>query len=389
MVTPETTERSVCLRGITWNHSRGYLPMVATAQRFCESHPGVEIVWEKRSLQEFADYPIPKLAEQFDLLVIDHPFVGYAARHRVLLPLDEHLSREFLEEQNKNSVGLSFQSYASGGHQWALAIDAAAPVSSWRPDLLERAKASIPASWDELLDLASFGLVAFPAVPIDALMHFYMLCCALNCEPFSREGSVVEVEGGAQALHMLHGLVQRCSLEIRNLNPIATYEALTAGDTIAYCPFAFGYSNYARKGYGKHRLQFGDLCLIGKAGRGRSTLGGAGLAISVACKHRDVVLEYAKFVASSECQRTLYVHSGGQPGHRSAWQDQEPNCVTQNYFRDTLPLLDRAYLRPTYDGYVPFQYKAALLVHAFLREGGDPEATVRDIQILYERSHSR
>jgi hypothetical protein len=53
--------------------------MVATAQRFCETHPEVEIAWEKRSLQEFADYPIPKLAEQFDLLVIDHAFVGYAA----------------------------------------------------------------------------------------------------------------------------------------------------------------------------------------------------------------------------------------------------------------------------------------------------------------------
>ncbi|NBU65362.1 MAG: carbohydrate ABC transporter substrate-binding protein, partial [Chloroflexia bacterium] len=49
------------LRGIAWNHTRGYLPMVASAQRFQELHPDVEIVWEKRSLQAFADQPIQVL----------------------------------------------------------------------------------------------------------------------------------------------------------------------------------------------------------------------------------------------------------------------------------------------------------------------------------------
>jgi len=43
------------LRGITWDHTRGFLPMVATAQRFSELHPDVRITWEKRSLQHFAD----------------------------------------------------------------------------------------------------------------------------------------------------------------------------------------------------------------------------------------------------------------------------------------------------------------------------------------------
>ena len=64
------------LRGITWNHSRGFVSVVATAQRYCELHPDVEITWEKRSLQEFADAPIQGLAEAYDLLVIDHPLGG-------------------------------------------------------------------------------------------------------------------------------------------------------------------------------------------------------------------------------------------------------------------------------------------------------------------------
>ena len=46
------------LKGITWNHTRGLLPMVATSQRFTELNTGIEISWEKRSLQDFADASI-------------------------------------------------------------------------------------------------------------------------------------------------------------------------------------------------------------------------------------------------------------------------------------------------------------------------------------------
>lgn len=50
------------LKGITWGHSRGYTSVVATAQRFGELHPGVDIQWEKRSLQAFADGDLNALA---------------------------------------------------------------------------------------------------------------------------------------------------------------------------------------------------------------------------------------------------------------------------------------------------------------------------------------
>src|SRR5215210_2460938 len=135
------------LTGITWNHSRGYVPLVATAQRYQDAHPDVSIVWEWRSLQEFADVPIDRLAEAFDLLIIDHPFVGHAAAHPILLPLDEYLSPEFLDDQAANAVGESHTSYAYGGHQWALAVDAAAPVSAHRADVLARHDAIVPETW--------------------------------------------------------------------------------------------------------------------------------------------------------------------------------------------------------------------------------------------------
>jgi multiple sugar transport system substrate-binding protein len=147
------------LTGITWNHTHGFLPMVATAQRFAEIHPGVEIVWQKRSLQAFGDQPLEQLVPQFDLLVIDHPFVSYAAANPVILALDEYLPAEFLADQAANSVGKSYESYCYG--------DAGERVA---PGL-----AGAPArDLGDLLALARRGMVVLPAIPIDSLMNFYM-----------------------------------------------------------------------------------------------------------------------------------------------------------------------------------------------------------------------
>jgi multiple sugar transport system substrate-binding protein len=146
------------LKGITWNHTRGYLPLVATAQVFMERHAETEISWTVRSLQAFADEPIEKLAKHYDLLVIDHPFTGRASRGDVLLPIDELLPSAFLEDQAKHSVGRSHESYQYGGHQWALAIDAATPIAGWSGELKGE---ELPGTWHEVIDLARGGMVAF------------------------------------------------------------------------------------------------------------------------------------------------------------------------------------------------------------------------------------
>lgn len=93
------------LRGITWNHSRGFTSIVGVTQRYAELHPGTDITWEKRSLSEFESKPIQELAEEYDFLVIDHPWAGFAAKHNVLLPLNEYLPADFLADQRENSVG--------------------------------------------------------------------------------------------------------------------------------------------------------------------------------------------------------------------------------------------------------------------------------------------
>ena len=383
-----TATSQIHLRGITWNHTRGYLPMVATAQRFSELHPEVKISWQVRSLQAFADQPLSDLARSFDLLVIDHPSIGYAAEAGLFVPLDAHLPSGFLADQARNSVGGSHASYEWQSHQWALAIDAATPVSGWRPDLLARAHAEVPETWDELLALARRGLVSVAGLAIDSLMNLYMLAFALGEEPFRKTGQFISESTGVEALRMLRRLLSACHPSCLSRNPIATWEELANGDSIAYCPFAYGYSNYSRAGYARHPLTTGGLVAFDDRTQLRSTLGGAGLAVSSACSHIDEAVEYAQFTASSATQSTLYFDAGGQPGHRDAWTNDEVNRRSNQFFSSTLPTLDAAYIRPRFPGYLIFQDAAAPVVHAYLSDGGDEREVIRRFNILLQQSEA-
>ena len=377
---------NIVLKGITWNHSRGFVPMTATAQRFSELNPGVEITWEKRSLQQFADLSIEQLAQRYDLLVIDHPWAGFAARTRTILPFDEYLSAEYLADQANNTVGQSYESYNFHNQQWALAIDAATPVASSRPDLLQQHGLELPTTYDELLSLAQKGLVACPLIPIDSLMTFYTYCCSLGEDPCQQDDVVVSEQTGVKALQMYRQLAQLVDPSCFDLNPIKVYEMMTLTDDIAYCPFAYGYSNYSRNGYARKLLHFHDMITLDGTTNLRSTLGGTGLAVSASCQHVDVAMRYAEFVASPACQQGLFTDNGGQPGHLSAWTSDEVNGKTHNYFSNTLPALQRAFLRPRYYGSMYFQDHAGDVVRNYLMNGGDEVQVLQEMNELFKKS---
>lgn len=380
---------SIILHGITWNHPRGYGPMVATAQRWHEMSPEVEIIWERRTLQAFADESIASLAQRFDLLVVDHPSMGEAAAHGLFLPLEQHLPAEFLQDQADNSVGASHGSYQINGSQWALAIDAATPVAGWREDLLTAAGETVPQTWAELLALARRGRVAFCGWPIDCLMYFYAFCVNEEEVPFGPDKSrIVSVEVGVAALEAIKELATACSPDGFQRNPIRTWEWLATQAREAYCPFAYSYSNYARAEFAPHRLKFGGL--VSRNGKPLiSTLGGTGLAVSAQTKHAAAALAYARFVASGETQAGIYTWGGGQPAHMQAWLDSETNRLTGNFFRDTLPVQESAYMRPRFDGYIDFQVKAPPHAAAAVRGEITPQEALRRLNALYREYPAR
>lgn len=377
------------LNGMTWDHPRGHDPLVVTSAAYARTHPGISIAWEKRTLQAFADFPVEQLAGQYDLIVIDHPHVGFAAAEGCLVPFDSfHNRRADLANLAAHSLGGSHESYQYQGRQWALAIDAATQVACCRPDLL----AQPPRSWGDVVDLAREGRVLWPAKPVDALMSFFTLS-ANRGTPCRTDGAsdkpLIGPDDAIAVLGLLESLARHVPRECFSFNPIEVYQRLSAADNrqFAYCPLGYGYTNYSRAGFRPHPLKFIDIAqtLPGAGPRG-TTIGGTGIAVSSRSKHIDIAVDYAFWIASADCQRSLYFEAGGQPAHTAAWADDHCNAATLDFFRNTRRTLDRVYLRPRYCGYLGFQDAGGTIVNDFLSGRRSIEQAADDLEAAYQRS---
>lgn len=374
----------VSLRGMTWDHPRGFDPMVATSTAYAAAHPGVTITWEKRSLQAFADRPISEMAQTYDLMVIDHPHVGDVAKQGSLLALDGLRDAE-MAALAEGSVGLSHASYEIEGRQWALAIDTATPVACLRPDLLDH----VPTVWSEVLDLARAGRVGFALIPINALMSFLGMARNLGYGIAEQQDHLI---ASAEALHVL-GLMREIAAVMDprclRLDPIGIYEWMGRHNQApAYSPFGYGYSNYSRLGFCRFPLVFHDAPGVAEPTPRGTVLGGTGIAVSAFTEHRDTAIDYAFSIAGAACQKGLFTASGGQPAHAAAWEDDACNALTSGFFRNTRNTLNTAWLRPRYDGYMGLQDRAGDIVHACLRGEVGEQATIAALDQAYRESRT-
>lgn len=377
----------IILKGITWAHSRGFTPLMAYAQRFGELYPEVEVNWEKRTLQQFADFPVEKLAEKYDLLIIDHPWVGCAAATECVLPLEQYLSEEFLNDQLENTVGGSLLSYNYNGHQWALAIDAAVPAASYRADLFEKNGKEIPATWKDVITLAREGKVAVPGIPIDLLMNFFTLCIANGNTPFLSNEEVIDEATGISALETMKELYAVVDKKMFSNNPIAVAELMTKTDDCWYCPFAYCYSNYSRQGFAENILTYTNLVTYKNTVKLRGTIGGTGLAVSAFSQHQEYAIQFAKEITSAKCQSTFYVEHGGQPGHKAGWTSEKANSLCNNFFKNILPVMENGYIRPRYNGYLFFQDNAGNPLQEYLIGNINARKVLKEMNELYKKSY--
>lgn len=363
------------LRGIAWDHPRGLAPLQATAARYQREHPGFTLTWDARSLRGFEEQSIAELAEDYDIITIDHPFIGTAAEQGVLLPLDEFLPAEYLAEQQAGSTGGSHASYQWADRQWALAVDGAAQACAYRPDLLNRSGMVPPRTWSEVHELArslpSGQRIAVPWNPTHLLCCFLSMCVNRLDPAITATSDVLSAwfENG-RAAHMvmadvlteMYALAEYVHPLSHRSDPILILNEMSARDEIVYAPVIFAYSTYSRVRPGNAVVQFGGIPSVGPIPNG-SMLGGVGLAISRQCEDPGAAVGYLQAVASSDWQRGIYFDSGGQPANRSAWVDPEVNRGAAGFFRKTLETVDLAFTRPRRPGYPQFQRWAGIELH--------------------------
>lgn len=375
----------VKLKGITWDHPRGYEPLRAVAIMWQEK-TGVEVIWDVRTLKEFGDYPIEKLIADYDFILIDHPYMGEAASNDLLVPVDTFLDKSFMDFQESQSVGPSFSSYGYNGHWWALPIDAAAQVAAYRKDIIDLLDWKLPRDLKQLAEAASKLPVSYkigvPLCATDIWCVFLSLCAQYAGEAvFNEDG--VDAETGAWALDQIRswkGFLYKDSFQ---MNPIQMMEHMSVADDIVYIPFTFGYTNYARKKWQKNRIHFADVPGSGP-GKKSSVLGGAGLAISARTKEIDECLSFMQFILAGDIQKTAYYQNGGQPAHLDAWLDKDNNEDCSGFFSDTLSTMEHAYVRPRRKGFNRFQETAAALVHSAAQENGPTFTIMEKINKLFK-----
>ena len=342
----------------------------------------VSIEWEKRSLQAFADRPIKDMIEEYDLIVIDYPHVGEVAEKGLLAQLDINFHKDDLNKLKKQNVGLSLASYEIDNHQWALPIDAASQVSAYRPDLIS----VLPANWNQLIDLSKKNKVLWPLKPVHAISSFYSICNNIG-EVFNpKNKDFVNKTQGVETLKMIRHVSNLLSKECLMMDPIIVAEEMTQSDSIFYCPYLYGFSNYSRNSFRKNTLTYTDVMDISGYGPRGTHLGGTGIAVSSKSKNINKAIEYAYWIASSDCQKNIFYKTGGQPGNSLAWEDIEINKETNNFFIGTRKTLDKAWIRPRHNGYMDFQDEAGNIINEFLYKYTDEIKVYEKLKLEYIKS---
>jgi multiple sugar transport system substrate-binding protein len=350
-------------------------------------NPGIQIHWDRRTLREFGEAPIEQYLDRYDLLIVDHPFVGFAAAHGVLVDLAPALNEAENLHFAADSVGPSWQSYWYGTGLWAFPIDAATQVASYRPDLLRALSPTVPDTLNDVLELGEKArkagkYIVVPACPTDAISLFFTLSANLG-SPILEDAEVfVDNSVAAEVLDRLHALIELSHPRSVEWNPIQVYDFMISGSDAVYSPYGFGYSNYSRVG-NTVRLKFTNAPAAGNRGCAGTMLGGTGVAISKVSSHPSEAIAYAKWLVSPEHQRGPYFRDGGQPASLAAWTDSSINAMADGFFSGTLQTLQTAYVRPRFDGFVRFFEAAGIEVNRCLRGELDNALLIRWLNDRY------
>jgi multiple sugar transport system substrate-binding protein len=361
---------TIRLRGMAWDHPRAINPLKAISAEYSRQR-NIAVEWDARPLKDFEDQPLEELATIYDLVLIDYPFVGFAATSGLIVPVNEWTDADYLADQAANSVGPSYASYTWQGKQWALAIDSATQVMAVRDELWDRiGQGELPSTWEDAAVLAkrlgnATGRVAVALKPNHAYCAFLAVGITLVGDDFWPEGGHVDQSAALEALEFLRNLSTHLHPISGEADPIAVSDHMSSTDEIVYVPLMFGYSSYSREGFRPHCLRFGNAP-TGRSGRIGSILGGVGIALSARSQYPETAADLARHLVAPEIQAGIYVDSGGQPGHAAAWESAAANAQVKDFFTATRNSMEQAFVRPRVPGHRLFQELAGELVHKYI-----------------------
>jgi len=374
------------LKGMAWEHPRGYEPLIAASIEYNKLYTDVTIKWEVRSLKEFGDMPIESLIESYDLITIDHPYMGQADKNGLLLKLEEYLSEERINTFEAEALGECFKIYQYNSHLYAVPIDAAALVGAYRKDILEETGLTLPKTRKDLKrfygKLPAGLKVAWACCPTDIWCAFLTLC-AQNVGGGFIQNREIDTRVGCSVLDELKFHLDFLHPESLRWNPIQILNNMGNNDEIIYSPYLFGYTNYSRSGYTKNLVHF-ENSPIGSQRNISTIMGGVGLAVSALTNNPSIAASFAGFVSGAKIQTGIFTQKGGQPANKLAWFNAKNNELCNNFFSNTMQTIENAYIRPQHPGWNHFQEQGADLIHEGILKDTSSVLIMNQLNELYK-----
>ena len=368
------------LRGLTWDHPRGYQVLEALDQLDRGQPPGtpdrldVPVDWSRQPLAGFEDQPLWELAQDFDLIVIDHPGVGQAVRDDALIPLDDLVGAQEIAGWRREAIGQCADSYRWQDRQWAAPIDAAAQVGVVRAGCID----APPLTWDDAIALAGRLPTGLCLGGPHALLMLCAIAVAVGTPPATEGDAFLDPDTGERAWVILQRLYALADRKPIDRSPIDVLDAMGRGTGPVYCPLLFGYLDYQRPGSFPVSLSAFDAP-SGSRGRRGSVLGGTGMAVSRFTAHPAAAAAQVRRAACSGIQRRYARDGSGQASAAAVWSDPGIDRQVGGFYRATRATVVDAWVRPRFPGFLGFQREASAFIRAALAADTGAANVVSDL----------
>jgi multiple sugar transport system substrate-binding protein len=167
------------------------------------------------------------------------------------------------------------------------------------------------------------------------------------------------------------------------LNPIQLLESMANDNAVAYCPLVYAYLPYQLGQNTLHPLEFFDAPSGQESGPPASVLGGAGMAVTRSCTNLQEARAFIELLYDGEVQRVIYSEEGAHSVLSEVWHDSKMTGATGDFYLNTHRTVENAWVRPRFDGYVPFQANASQAVRYGLISDEAPRRTLERVDELY------
>ena len=333
-------------------------------QMFNSRQSRVRVNWQEQppSTSDQHDKYVSILAAKdasIDVFALDIPFVPEFASAQWLTPLDDLFDKT---ELRKSFFSGPLKGAVYGGKLWAVPWYNNAAVLFYRKDLLDAAGAKPPATYGDLVQVATklrapdmqAGFTWQGSQYEGCAVDFFEYLWGYGGEFFNDKGEVVvDRAPGQRALQFMVDLIHTY-----RVTPIAV---TTWKETEARNVFIQGKAVCERNWIGDYAIANAEGSkIIGKVGitplpaapghKGQSVLGTWNLAISRFSRHKKEAAEFIRFMTSPDAMKVTYQRSGRIPPRQAVFDDAD---IRKQYpYIDALkPVFEQARPRPVRPDY--------------------------------------